>query len=119
LIVAGLLGGGYFVSVSALTGIFMTGILFYRMYWKKEITLARDLNFAAIAVLIFSYLLVSLWAIDSGMALTGFIKFLPLLFFYVLVSGQPEKREKMISILPLLGSLMTLFSFLMMQFPVY
>lgn len=119
LIVAGLLGGGYFVSVSALTGIFMTGILFYRMYWKKEITLARDLNLAAFAVLIFSYLLVSLWAIDSGMALTGFIKFLPLLLFYVLVSGQQEEREKMISLLPLLGSLMTLFSFLMMQFPVY
>lgn len=119
LIVAGLLGGGYFVSVSALTGIFMTGILFYRMYWKKEITLARDLNLAAFAVLIFSYLIVSLWAIDYGMALTGFIKFLPLLLFYVLVSGQQEEREKMISLLPLLGSLMTLFSFLMMQFPVY
>ena len=119
LIAAGLLGGGYFVSVSALIGIFMTGILFYRMYWKKEVTLARDLNLAAFAVLIFSYLIVSLWAVDSGMALTGFIKFLPLLLFYVLVSGQPEKREKMISRLPLLGSLMTLFSFLMMQFPVY
>lgn len=119
LIVAGLLGGGYFVSVSALTGIFMTGILFYRMYWKKEITLARDLNLAAFAVLIFSYLIVSLWAIDYGMALTGFIKFLPLLLFYVLVSGQQEEREKMISLFPLLGSLMTLFSFLMMQFPVY
>ena len=119
LIVAGLLGGGYFVSVSALTGIFMTGILFYWMYWKKEITLARDLNLAAFAVLIFSYLIVSLWAIDYGMALTGFIKFLPLLLFYVLVSGQQEEREKMISLLPLLGSLMTLFSFLMMQFPVY
>lgn len=119
LIAEGLLGGGYFVSVSALTGIFMTGILFYRMYWKKEVTLAWDLNLAAFAVLIFSYLIVSLWAVDSGMALTGFIKFLPLLLFYVLVSGQPEKREKMISLLPLLGSLMTLFSFLMMQFPVY
>ena len=119
LIAAGLLGGGYFVSVSALTGIFMTGILFYRMYWKKEITLARDLNLAAFAVLIFSYLIVSIWAVDSGMALTGFIKFLPLLLFYVLASGQQEEWEKMISLLPLLGSLMTLFSFLMMQFPVY
>ena len=119
LIAAGLLGGGYFVSVSALTGIFMTGILFYRMYWKKEITLARDLNLAAFAVLIFSYLIVSIWAVDSGMALTGFIKFLPLLLFYVLASGQQKEREKMISLLPLLGSLMTLFSFLMMQFPIY
>ena len=116
LIAAGILGGGYFVSVSALTGIFLTGILFYRLYWKRKITMAWDLNLAAFAVLVFAYLIVSLWAVDSGMALTGFVKFLPLILFYVLVSGQQDEREKMISMLPLLGSLMTLFSFLMMQF---
>lgn len=117
--VTGLLGGGYYVSVSALTGIFLFGILFYRMYFQKKIKAAWDLNMAAIAVLVFAYLIISLWAVDSGMALLGFVKFLPLLLFYVLVSGQPEEREKMISLLPMLGALMTLFSFLMMQFPVY
>ena len=119
LITTGILGGGYFVSVSALTGIFLTGILFYQLYWKRKITMAWDLNLAAFAVLVFAYLIVSLWAVDSGMALTGFVKFLPLILFYVLVSGQQDEREKMISMLPLLGSLMTLFSFLMMQFPVF
>lgn len=117
--VIGLLGGGYYVSVSALADIFLLGILSYRMYFQKKVKAAWDLNMAAIAVLAFAYLIVSLWAVDSGMAVLGFVKFLPLLLFYVLVSGEPEQREKMISLLPMLGALMTLFSFLMMQFPAY
>lgn len=119
IIAAGILGGGYYVSVSALISVFLLFVLFYRMYFQKKVTAAWDLNMIAFAVLVSAYLIVSLWAVDSGMALLGFIKFLPLLLFYVLVSGHQEEREKMISMLPMLGCLMTLFSFLMMQFSVF
>lgn len=116
IVIVGILGGGYYVSVSAVTGIVLTGVLFYRMYVKKRITAAWDLNMAAFAVLVFGYLL---WAVDSGMALMGVVKFLPLLLFYVLVSGLTDEREKMIASLPMLGCLMTAFSFVMMQFEVF
>ena len=53
------------------------------------------------------------------MALMGVVKFLPLLLFYVLVSGLTDEREKMIASLPMLGCLMTAFSFVMMQFEVF
>ena len=86
---------------------------------KRRITAAWDLNMAAFAVLVFGYLLSCLWAVDSGMALMGVVKFLPLLLFYVLVSGAPDEREKMIGYLPALGCLMTVFSFIMMQFEVF
>ena len=79
------------------------------MYVKKRITAAWDLNMAAFAVLVFGYLLSCLWAVDSGMALMGVVKFLPLLLFYVLVSGLTDEREKMIASLPMLGCLMTAF----------
>ena len=119
IVIVGILGGGYYVSVSAVTGIVLTGVLFYRMYVKKRITAAWDLNMAAFAVLVFGYLLSCLWAVDSGMALMGVVKFLPLLLFYVLVSGLTDEREKMIASLPMLGCLMTAFSFVMMQFEVF
>ena len=119
IVIVGILGGGYYVSVSAVTGIVLTGVLFYRMYVKKRITAAWDLNMAAFAVLVFGYLLSCLWAGDSGMALMGVVKFLPLLLFYVLVSGLTDEREKMIASLPMLGCLMTAFSFVMMQFEVF
>ena len=40
IVIVGILGGGYYVSVSAVTGIVLTGVLFYRMYVKKRITAA-------------------------------------------------------------------------------
>lgn len=86
---------------------------------EKKITLAVDLNFTAFGILVLAYFIVSLWAVDSGMAVLGFVKFLPLLLFYIFVSGREKEREEVISLLPLLGSLMTLFSFLMKQFPVF
>ena len=119
LIAAGMLGGGYYVSVSALLGTVLTGVLFYRMYVKKKIKAAWDLNMLAFAVLTAGYAASCLWAVDSGMAPLGVVKFLPLLLFYVLISGDEDTREYLIRLLPMLGSLMTLFSFLMMQFPVY
>lgn len=119
ILIAGILGGGYYVSVSALLGIILIGILFYRMYVKKEITAAWDLNMAAFAILVCGYLVSCLWAVDSDMALMGVVKFLPLFLFYVLVSGNAEEREKMISYLPMLGCLMTVFSFIMMQFEIF
>ena len=57
IVIVGILGGGYYVSVSAVTGIVLTGVLFYRMYVKKRITAAWDLNMAAFAVLVFGYLM--------------------------------------------------------------
>ena len=71
IVIVGILGGGYYVSVSAVTGIVLTGVLFYRMYVKKRITAAWDLNMAAFAVLVFGYLLSGLWAVDSGLAVFG------------------------------------------------
>lgn len=119
LVIAGILGGGYYVSVSALVGVVLLGVLFYQLYVKKQITAAWDLNMVAFAILVFGYLMACLWAVDSEMALMGVVKFLPYLLFYVLVSGNPEEREKMISYLPMLACLMTIFSFTMMQFEIF
>ena len=119
MIIAGLLGGGYYVSVSALVGTVLIFVLFYRMYINKKVTAAWDLNMLAFAVLVLGYLASCLWAVDSGMAPLGVVKFLPLLLFYVLISGSEEDKEKIIGFLPMFGALMTLFSFLMMQLPVF
>lgn len=119
MIAAGALGGGYFVSVSALLTVVLLGSLFYRIFTAKRITAAWDINMLAFAVLSFSLLLTGLWAVDPGMAPLGAVKFFPLLLFYIVVSGQQEERKRLIELLPMLGSLMTLFSFLLMQFPAF
>lgn len=117
LIVSVLLGGGYFLAASVLIDGMLLSVLLYQIIKKQKITLAIDLNFTALGILAIAYLASALWAIDSGMALFGFVKFLPLFLFYIYISGYEEKREDVISMLPLIGCLMTLISISLIWVP--
>ena len=119
LILAGVGGGGYFCCVSILMSVMLMSVIVYILEKSGSFFIAYDINLAAVASLAAGYFLTSLWAVDSCMALTGGIKFLPVFLFFFLICQSLESREKLIRLLPLLGSLMTLFSFVMMQFTVF
>lgn len=119
IVLAGILQGGYFVYASAIlsTGMFI-GII-VNILKKKKLYLTLDMNFLIILIVCLMYFIVTIWGIDRGMSLMGGIKFLPLLLYFIIVSGHINKKEIMIEMLPMLGTCMTIFSFLMMQFPVF
>ncbi len=117
--VTGCLGGGYFVFVSGALVIVLMAVLLIEIYRTKQYTLALDLNMLSVTVVTVLYLCVAFWAVDSGMALMGFVKFLPVLLWALYICRHLEIREQLIHALPYIGSLMTLFSFLMMQFEVF
>ena len=71
----------------------------------------------AFFVLVLAYFLTALWGIDTGMSLIGGVKFFPLLLFFLVISCLEDEKNKIILLLPTLGTVMTIFSFLMMQFP--
>lgn len=119
LILSGIIGGGYFCFVSAVLSIALMTMLVYILVKTNTFFIAFDLNLVAAVCLTAGYFFVSLWAVDSQMALMGGIKFLPVFLFFFLLCQKPDMREKLILLLPLLGTLMTLFSFIMMQFPVF
>lgn len=119
LILAGVAGGGYFCCVSAVMSIILMSVIVYLLEESGSFFISCDINLAALASLTAGYFFTSLWAIDSWMALMGGIKFLPVFLFFFIICQVPEQREKLIRLLPLLGSLMTIFSFIMMQFSVF
>lgn len=119
LIMSGVAGGGYFCCVSAAMSVFLMSIIVYDLAKSSAFYIACDINLAAFSCLSAEYFLVSLWAVDSWMALMGGVKFFPVFLFFFLLCQEPEQKERLIHLLPLLGSLMTLFSFIMMQFPVF
>ena len=110
-----ILAGGFFEFVSSLVTMPLLVFLLYKMQKEKKLKLPYDINLLSIAVFVSSYLIVSLWAIDSGMAIWGFFKFLPVLLFFILVCQQEEDREWLIDLLPIVGSIMTLVTFALMQ----
>ncbi len=66
----------------------------------------------ALLALLAGYLLTPFWAVDSGMALLGFFKFLPAaLFWLLLMQLGPEVRERLFLTIPVSGITMTLLSY--------
>ena len=119
LILAGILQGGYFVYSSAiLTALMVVAITIYILR-NKEIHLVTGMNMLVMFIVCFMYFVTALWGVDSGMSLMGGIKFLPLLLYFVLVSTDGKRKERLIEQIPLLGTCMTIFSIVMMQFAVF
>ena len=119
LILAGIAGGGYFVYVSAAADVILLCMGLYRILRTDRILLAWDGNLLALGVGTAGFLLSTCWAVDSGMAMMGFIKFLPVLLYLLFFCQRLEQREQLVDMLPVMGSMMTLISFLMMQVPIW
>ena len=119
LVCSGMAGGGYFCYVSAVASVVLMAAVVVFLVRTGGFRISFDWNLVAIVILAFGYFAACLWAVDSGMALMGGVKFLPVFLYFFLMCQAVEQRERLIRFLPVLGSMMTLFSFVMMQFPVF
>ena len=119
LLITSMIGGGYFGMASSVATILMLVFLIIYFLKMKVIKIAKNYTFIAIVCLTIFYFLSVFWAVDKGMTVVGGIKFLPLFLFFVLLCQIGERRENIISVLPVIGTVMTIFSFVMMQFAVF
>lgn len=104
--------GGFFEFASCI----MSAVLLV-LILKHELKISLDLGaIAAISIPLF-YLLSVFWAVDKGMAIIGFMKFLPLPLFVLLIIREPEKRDKCLDTVPWAGTVMTVISFSLSFFP--
>lgn len=95
----------------------LLAILVWGGFRGKEIIIPRGGLFFSTLLLVVSFAVSALWAVDRGMALLGFVKFLPLPLF-VLLTAQPDGRETdALSLLPPLGAGMTVLSFVLGRIP--
>ncbi|WP_419025383.1 O-antigen ligase family protein [Emergencia sp.] len=72
--------------------------------WKKNYL---AFFFPALPLL---YLLSTIWAVDSQMALLGFLKYLPIGIFSVLIMQMSQMRQQILDVLPLAGVELVLLS---------
>lgn len=77
----------------------------------------RNFTTLAVAVLVFSYLVAALYATDRGMALVGFLKFLPVLLFYIAATNSPGFMAAFTKVFPLFAVGLTAVTALMMIIP--
>ncbi|MCD7882181.1 MAG: O-antigen ligase family protein [Lachnospiraceae bacterium] len=111
--------GGYTQWSAALLSL-SSGVMLTLVIIKSgKVMIGRGICAVTIPAVTLMYLVTALWAADRGMALEGFFHFLPLFLFYALMNRVTDEKERLIRLLPVCGSLMTIFSFLMMQFSVF
>lgn len=111
--------GGFFEYISCILIVLLLIPLLYLLFKKKDIRINQDYSLFIVFLICISYLVVSIWAVDCGMAILGFFKFLPVLLFYILLSYVEEDRDWMIQSFPAVGAIITIVSYIMMQFAVF
>ncbi|MCR5805317.1 MAG: O-antigen ligase family protein [Clostridia bacterium] len=79
---------------------------------NKDFKCPFDILFAASVILPLAFLVSPLWAVDKGITVLGFVKFLPLPLFLILLKNSPEVKDPF-KYLPLSGSVMTVLSFIL------
>ncbi len=109
------ISGGYFHYVSSLLSVFLILIYIYLLFKEKKIIIGINLNTLTLFIFIIFYLLSSFWAIDSSMSIYGFIKFFPVLLFYLIIHYVNDDKKTIIKNIPVIGCTMTILSFICMQ----
>lgn len=115
---AAIISGGYFELSSAFISVLLCGILLWRI---RQDTYAEfhinDAFLCAVTIPLF-YLLSVIWAVDSGLAVWGSVKFLSILLFGLNCAFlSSEDRMTMLMDLPFLASAMTGISLLLSLIP--
>lgn len=104
--------GLYYEFTACLAGVFLCGYSLAFVCQRRELVFRISVESIAITLIVLGYLFASFWAVDSGMAWTGFLKFFPLLpFWYLWTQLESGQRRAMFSSIPLSGIVMTLLSY--------
>lgn len=113
------LSGMYYEWASGIAVVFLVGYLWYCFMTIGEIRILRSVFLLAAAVIPAAYGISTFWAVDSGLALLGMSKFLPLPLF-VLAAEQVEKefRKNLLDYVPVSGMLMLIVSEVLGVIPV-
>lgn len=105
--------GGFNEYVSCILSVIICGYIFFKLCKEKQLILKTDLTFIAVSVICVFYGLSCFWAIDSGMAFIGFLKFLPVLLYLVAISQNDSSSFE--EVLPVLAAALTVISFIGMK----
>ena len=105
-----LLGGGFNEYICCAAAFILCCVLIVKTVGKKEFVFRVNLVSVSVVVITLGYLVSTFYAVDSGMAFTGFLKFLPVALYMVLLMQDEGERERVIGRLPYFALILGLLS---------
>lgn len=115
-ILALLLVGSFHEQISCLLSVVLSVFLLLYLGEKGSLRIKYDINAWSVLLICIGYGLSCFWAVDSGMALIGFFKLLPLGLF-ALTMWQDHEEQKVLQILPYFAAVVAVVSAIGMQIP--
>lgn len=100
--------GGFHEYISCAVSVCLCIYLICKMGKNKRLILKKSLLSLTVFLTVLFYGLTCFWAVDSGMAWIGFVKFLPILLYTIAL--WQEDSTAMLEVLPWFGALMVLVS---------
>lgn len=100
--------GLFHEETACLCFVLLAGLLLWQFSREKRLEVQINAASVAIAAIVGFYGLSCLWAVDSGLAFIGFLKYLPLLPFVLLL--HRDARERMLGLLPYIMAVITVLS---------
>ena len=110
--------GSYVELIGCVSTVLLGAAVLFALQRAERPVVYNTLWAAGIAVLCFSYLFTVLYAVDRGLALLGFFKFLPLaLFAFLCMQYSAAERQLLLHAVPAVGLLQLPFAALSYAFP--
>lgn len=118
LLVALVLSGGFNEFISCTISVIVSLLLTIKIAKNRCFTIRVNIVSISVGALALGYLISTFYAIDSGMAFLGFLKFMPVLLYMLLLMQNDDLREIIIAKLPYFALVLGLISFVLMFIPI-
>lgn len=108
------LSGGFNEYVGCVLSAIISVLLIVKIAQNRNLVVNINITSLSIAVITLLYLISCFYAIDSGMAFVGFLKFLPVLLYMLLLMQDKGIKERLIALLPYVALALGVLSLVLM-----
>lgn len=108
--------GLYHEYLSAIYSVILSIRIIQLIIKTKKIVFKLNSVSIFVAVMMLGYIVSCLWAVDSGVTLFGFLKFLPIFLFLILCFQEKTRSEDILNVLPYLMAFITIITAILMSF---
>ena len=111
------LSGGFNEYVGCVLSAIISVLLIVKIAQNRNLIVNINITSLSIAVITLLYLISCFYAIDSGMAFVGFLKFLPVLLYMLLLMQDKGIKEHLIALLPYVALALGVLSLVLVFIP--
>lgn len=112
------LSGGFNEYVGCVLSAIISVLLIVKIAQNRNLVVNINITSLSIAVITLLYLISCFYAIDSGMAFVGFLKFLLVLLYMLLLMQDKGIKEHLIALLPYVALALGVLSLVLMYIPI-